>query len=153
MASLNKAMIIGNLGADPEVRYTQSNTAIANFNLATSEKYKDSNGDMKETTEWHKIVCWGRLAEIAQQYLRKGSPVYIEGTIQTRQWEDKEGQKRYVTEIKALALQLLGNRQEAGAEMSQSTGYQRSTPTAAPASKSGVVVNDDFNAMDDDLPF
>ena len=153
MASLNKAMIIGNLGADPEVRYTQSNTAIANFNVATSEKYKDSNGDMKETTEWHKIVCWGRLAEIAQQYLRKGNPVYIEGTIQTRQWEDKEGQKRYVTEIKALALQLLSSRQDAGSEMSQSSGYQRSAPTAAPASKSGVVVNDDFNDMDDDLPF
>ena len=153
MASLNKAMIIGNLGADPEVRYTQSNTAIANFNVATTEKYRDSNGDLKENTEWHKIVCWGRLAEIAQQYLRKGSPVYIEGTIQTRQWEDKEGQKRYTTEIKALALQLLGSRQDAGMDASQSTGYQRPAAAPAAASKSGLVVNDDFDNMDDDLPF
>ena len=86
MASINKAIILGNLGADPEVRYTQTNTAIANFNVATTERYRDSNGEMKENTEWHRIVAWGHLAEIAQQYLRKGSPVFIEGTIQTRQW-------------------------------------------------------------------
>jgi len=153
MASLNKAMIIGNLGADPEVRYTQSNTALATFNIATTEKYKDSNGDMKENTEWHRIVCWGRLAELAQQYLRKGSPVYIEGSIQTRQWEDKDGQKRYTTEIKAQAMQLLGSRQDAGMDASQSSGYQRPAAAAAPAGKAGVVVNEDFNDMDDDLPF
>jgi single-strand DNA-binding protein len=146
-------MIIGNLGADPEVRYTQSNTALATFNVATTEKFKDSNGDLKENTEWHRIVCWGRLAELAQQYLRKGSPVYIEGSIQTRQWEDKDGQKRYTTEIKALGMQLLGSRQDSGMDSPQSSGYQRSAPAAAPASKSGVVVNDDFNDMDDDLPF
>jgi single-strand DNA-binding protein len=153
MASLNKAMIIGNLGADPEVRYTQSNTALATFNIATTEKYKDSNGDMKENTEWHRIVCWGRLAELAQQYLRKGSPVYIEGSIQTRQWEDKDGQKRYTTEIKAQAMQLLGSRQDAGMDASPSSGYQRPAAAAAPAGKTGVVVNEDFNDMDDDLPF
>lgn len=153
MGSLNKAMIIGNLGADPEVRYTQSNTALATFNVATTDKYRDSNGDMKENTEWHRIVCWGRLAELAQQYLRKGSPVYIEGSIQTRQWEDKDGQKRYTTEIKALSMQLLGSRQDSSMDVPQSSGYQRPAAATAPASKSGVVVNDDFNDMDDDLPF
>jgi len=153
MASLNKAMIIGNLGADPEVRYTQSNTALATFNVATTERYKDSNGDLKENTEWHRIVCWGRLAELAQQYLRKGSPVYIEGSIQTRQWEDKDGQKRYTTEIKAFAMQLLGSRQDSGMDSPQSSGYQRTAPAAPASGKSGVVVNDDFDNMDDDLPF
>ncbi len=151
MASINKAIILGNLGADPEVRYTQTNTAIANFNVATTERYRDSNGEMKENTEWHRIVAWGRLAEIAQQYLRKGSPVFIEGTIQTRQWEDKDGQKRYTTEIKALTLQLLGSKS------SETTMDDRApaASTAAPKNpaKPSVVVNDSFNDMDDDLPF
>jgi single-strand DNA-binding protein len=154
MASLNKAMIIGNLGADPEVRYTQSNTAIANFNVATTEKYRDANGDLKENTEWHRVVAWGRLAEIAQQYLRKGSPVFIEGPIQTRQWEDKEGQKRYTTEIKALTLQLLGSRGDAGmdAPAPSQASSGRGQSQGAGAGKP-VVVNDSFNDMDDDLPF
>lgn len=154
MASLNKAMIIGNLGADPEVRYTQSNTAIANFNVATTERFKDSNGELRENTEWHRIVAWGRLAEIAQQYLRKGSPVYIEGSIQTRQWEDKDGQKRYTTEIKALGMQLLGSR---GDSQSDSYGGGSAQPRQERAPSAGgrqpVVVNDKFDDMDDDLPF
>jgi single-strand DNA-binding protein len=151
MASINKALILGNLGADPEVRYTQTNTAIANFNVATTERYRDGNGEMKETTEWHRIVAWGRLAEIAQQYLRKGSPVFIEGTIQTRQWEDKDGQKRYTTEIKALTLQLLGSK---SSETSmEDRGPAPSAGSSKAPAKPSVVVNDSFNDMDDDLPF
>ncbi|HLR31351.1 MAG TPA: single-stranded DNA-binding protein, partial [Fodinibius sp.] len=94
MSSLNKAMIIGRLGRDPEVRYTQSNTAVATLSIATSERYKDKQGELQENTEWHRVVAWDRLAEICQQYLSKGDQVYIEGPIQTRQWEDKEGQTR-----------------------------------------------------------
>lgn len=144
-------MLIGNLGADPEVRYTQSNTAIATFNVATTERFKDSNGEFKENTEWHRVVAWGRLAEIAQQYLRKGSSVYIEGSIQTRQWEDKDGQKRYTTEIKALGMQMLGGRGESGG--SSAPSYGSNTQNQAPAQKPPVVVNDKFDDMDDDLPF
>lgn len=112
MASLNKAMIIGHLGADPEMRYTQNNTAVANLSVATTERYKDRNGESQESTEWHRIVVWGRLAEICQQYLRKGSLAYFEGKIETSQWEDKEGQKRYTTEIRALSMQILDSKNE-----------------------------------------
>lgn len=119
MASLNKAMIIGNLGADPEVRYTQNNTAVANLSVATTERYKDRNGELQERTEWHRVVAWGRLAEICQEYLKKGSLVYFEGRIETNQWEDKEGQKRYTTEIRALEMQILDSRSE---NRSQSNG-------------------------------
>ena len=107
---LNKAQIIGRLGQDPEVRYTQSNTAVATLSVATSERYKDKNGEQQEKTEWHRVVAWARLAEICQEYLKKGSLVYIEGTIQTREWEDKDGVKRYTTEIKALSMQMLDSK-------------------------------------------
>ena len=108
MSTLNKAMIIGRLGQDPEVRTTQGGTRVATLSIATSEKWKDKNGQKQERTEWHRVVAWGRTAEIARDYLKKGSQVYIEGPIQTREWEDKDGQKRYTTEIKALQLTMLG---------------------------------------------
>ncbi|MDV7393508.1 single-stranded DNA-binding protein, partial [Arthrospira platensis SPKY1] len=108
--SVNKAIIVGRLGSDPEVRYTQSNTPVATLSIATSEKYKDKNGQMQESTEWHRAVAWGRTAEICQQYLKKGSMVYVEGPIQTRSWEDKNGEKRYTTEIKILTMQMLDSR-------------------------------------------
>lgn len=146
MGNLNKAMIIGRLGADPEVRYTQSNTAIANFNVATTEKYRDANGEVQENTEWHRIVAWGKLAEVCQKYAKKGSQIYVEGPIQTRQWEDKEGQKRYTTEIKALTIQLLDSRSDSNA--STSSGEAR--PAAAKGQKPNL---NDFDAVDDDLPF
>lgn len=154
MSSLNKAMIIGNLGQDPEVRYTQNNTAVATLNIATSERYKDSNGEYQENTEWHRVVAWGRTAEICQQYLTKGSKVYIEGPIQTRQWEDKEGQKRYTTEIKALRMVMLdskgggngGGQQSGGASQNQNQGGGK------PMS-SNVELDSNFDDMDDDLPF
>ena len=99
MSSLNKVMLIGRLGQDPEVRYTQSNTAVATLNLATNERYRDSNGEYQDKTEWHRVVAWGRTAEVCQQYLKKGSMIYVEGPLQTREWEDKQGQKRYTTEV------------------------------------------------------
>lgn len=149
MSSLNKAMIIGRLGQDPEVRYTQSNTAVATMSVATSEKYKDRNGEWQENTEWHRVVAWGRTAEICQEYLKKGSLVYFEGPIQTREWEDKEGQKRYTTEIKALTMTMLDSRGGAsGGGESQEVSRKSPKPAAAT-----VEIDSDFDDMDDDLPF
>ncbi|MGI5862214.1 MAG: single-stranded DNA-binding protein [Myxococcales bacterium] len=114
MASVNKAIIVGNLGRDPEVRYTPSGQAVATFTVATNERWTDKSGQPQERTEWHRIVVWGKQAENCGQYLRKGRPVYIEGRIQTREWTDKEGQKRYTTEIVANQVQFLGGRDGAG---------------------------------------
>ena len=141
MASVNKAILIGNLGADPELRYTASGTAVAGFNMATTERYKDKNGELQERTEWHSIVCWGRLGELANEYLKKGRSVYIEGRIQTRNYEDKDGIKRYRTEIVALQMQFLGGR---GGTEQQSAPSE--TSTSAPSEP-------DLPADDDDLPF
>jgi single-strand DNA-binding protein len=108
MASLNKVILIGNLGRDPEVRYTQSGTAVANFTLATNEVWTDKGGERQERTEWHRIVVWGKQAEIVREYLSKGRQVYVEGSLQTRQWDDREGNKRTTTEIKAARVLMLG---------------------------------------------
>lgn len=111
MASLNRVTLIGNLGADPEVRYTQNSEAIATIRIATTETHKDkSSGERKEITEWHRIVFFNRLAEVVGEYLKKGSPIYVEGRIQTRKWQDKAGQDRYVVEIIASEMQMLGSR-------------------------------------------
>lgn len=144
MSSLNKAMIIGRLGQDPEVRYTQSNTAVATLSVATNERYKDKTGEWKESTEWHRVVAWGRTAEICQEYLQKGSQVYIEGPIQTRKWEDKDGQTRYTTEIKALVMRMLDSRGDQDAP---------GKPDNAQPVSSNVDLNEDFEDIDDDLPF
>ncbi len=112
MASVNKAILIGNLGRDPELRYTPSGQPVASFPLATTSRWKDKEGNLQERTEWHRVVVWGRQAEISGEYLKKGSPVYIEGRIQTRSWDDKDGNKRYVTEIVAYRMQLLGRKGE-----------------------------------------
>lgn len=159
MGSLNKALLIGRLGADPEVRYTQNNTAVATLNIATSERYKDNNGDWQEKTEWHRVVCWSRLAEVCQQYLKKGAQVYIEGSIQTRSWQDKDGQTKYTTEIKAGVLQMLDSRPSDGSSMNNNAGnnaasapQQRSN--ASPKQVAESPVPSDFeNFVDDDLPF
>jgi len=117
---INKAILIGNLGADPEIRYTQSGTAVATFNVATTERWKGQDGQMQEQTEWHRIVAWAKLAEICGEYLHKGSKVYIEGKIQTRKWQDKDGADRYTTEIVARDMKMLtpkggeGGRQAGG---------------------------------------
>jgi len=142
MASLNKVMLIGNLGKDPEVRYTAAGTAVASFSVATSEKYKNKNGEWEEKTEWHNVTLWARLAEIAGEYLAKGKTVYIEGRLQTRKWQDKDGKDRYTTEIVGEKMQMLsgkgegGGRQGGGKVESQESGYNE------PA----------FNP-DDDIPF
>lgn len=109
-AGVNKAILIGNLGRDPELRYTSTGTAVANFTMATSESFNNKKGEREERTEWHRIVCWGRTAELVAQYLSKGRTVYVEGRIQTREWEDREGQKRRTTEIVAQSVQFLGGR-------------------------------------------
>lgn len=112
---VNKAILVGRLGRDPETRYTGGGTAVCNFSIATSEKFKDRNGEKQERTEWHKITAWGKLAEICQQYLKKGGLVFIEGSIGTREWQDKEGIKRYTTEITAREMRMLGSKGDGGA--------------------------------------
>ncbi len=114
MAGVNKVILIGNLGRDPELRYTASGTAVANFTLATSESIKTKDGGREDKTEWHRIVAWARTAELCSQYLSKGRSVYIEGRLQTREWEDKEGQKRRTTEVVANTVQFLGGRGQGG---------------------------------------
>jgi len=121
MASVNKVILVGNLGRDPEIRYTQQGTAVANFSLATTNRFKNRSGEMEERTEWHRIVAWDKLAEICGQYLAKGRQVYIEGRLQTRDWEDKDGNKRSTTEVVAQTMQMLGRREassSSGASMS-----------------------------------
>jgi len=145
---INKVILVGHLGKDPEVRYAPSGQAIANVTLATSEQWKDKNtGEKQERTEWHRVVFFSRLAEIAGEYLKKGSQVYVEGRLQTRKWQDKDGQDRYTTEIVANEMQMLGGRGGGGGEgYSQDTSY--SAPEPAGASSGGAA--DDF---DDDIPF
>ena len=115
MASVNKVILIGNLGADPETRYLPSGNAVTNIRTATSEKWKDKSGEQQEHTEWHRISMFGKVAEIAGEYLKKGSPVYVEGRIQTRQWEDQQGQKRTTVELVALQVTSLERRERGGA--------------------------------------
>ena len=110
MASLNKVMIIGNLGRDPEMRFTANGQAVANFSVACNRRYTTRDGDQREETEWVRVVCWARLAEIAGQYLQRGSQIYVEGRLQTRSWEDQQGQTRYTTEVVANNFQFLGSR-------------------------------------------
>ena len=141
MASVNKAILIGNLGKDPELRYTPAGVAVCTFSLATTEKWRDKNSnEQKESTTWHNIVLWRRQAEIAKEYLSKGSPVYIEGRIQTRSYDDKEGNKKWITEIVGDRLQLLGRRGEGGDHSSQAPAPDMSE--APPLTEE-----------DDDLPF
>ncbi len=128
MAGVNKVIIVGHLGADPEVRYTQGGQAVASFNVATSETFNDKNGERQEKTEWHRIVAWAKLAELCGEYLRKGRQVYLEGRLQTRQWDDKEGNKRYTTEIVAQNVQFLGGREGAGAPRMNDDGGQQQAP-------------------------
>ncbi len=123
MASLNKAMIIGNLGKDPEIRATPSGQSVATFSLATSEKFKNKSGELEERTEWHNIVLWGKLADIAGQYLTKGKSVFIEGRIHTRKWEGKDGHDRYTTEIVGDKIQMLGGKGDIGKDGESSSGY------------------------------
>ncbi len=144
--SVNKVILIGRLGKDPEVKYTQGGTAVARFSLATDEMWKDQSGEKQQKTEWHNIVAWDKLADICGQYLSKGRQVYIEGRLQTRAWEDKEGNKRYTTEIRADNMVMLGSKGEGGG--GGGGGAERSAPPAPPSGgpPGGGIT-------DDDIPF
>jgi single-strand DNA-binding protein len=151
MASVNKVILVGNLGADPETRYLPSGDAVVNIRMATTESWKDkTSGEKKELTEWHRVVFYRKLAEIAGQYLRKGSQVYIEGRIRTRKWQDKDGQDRYTTEIEANEMQMLGRREGMGGDAPRDNGGSRPAPRT-PAQ--GAPSNGGFNDVEDDIPF
>ena len=159
MASVNKVILLGNLGRDPETRYTTGGDAVTNLNIATSEQWKDKSGEKQERTEWHRVVLFGRQAEIAGEYLKKGRSVYIEGRLQTRKYTDKDGVEKYSTEIVADRMQLLGSREGGGAgggdvEFAGATsnaGASRREPAAGAAKSGGAKKNtEDF---DDDIPF
>ena len=138
MGSVNKVILVGNLGADPETRYAPSGDAICNIRLATTDTWKDkASGEKKEATEWHRVSFYGRLAEIAGQYLKKGSQVYIEGSLRTRKWQDKEGQDRYTTEIVASEMKMLGSREGSGNASPRYAGGGYNRP-AAPARRAAA---------------
>ena len=160
MASINKVIIIGNLGKDPEMRTFPSGDAVANVTIATTDKWKDKqSGEMREATEWHSVVFNGRLAEVVGQYLRKGSQVYVEGSLRTRKWE-KDGVTRYSTEIRADQMQMLGGRQDGGGkEQSTSHGYgqpaprQQQAPAPPQSAPARAAQGSGFDEMDSDIPF
>ncbi len=145
--AVNKVILVGNLGRDPEMRHTQNGRPVGNFTLATNERWRDKDGQQQERTEWHRIVVWDRLAEICTEYLTKGKQIYIEGRLQTRQWEDREGNKRSTTEIVANQMQMLGRRGEPGpgdpGPGDPGPGESSPEPEAAPPGPAG----------DDDIPF
>ena len=146
MASVNKAILIGNLGADPEIKYLPSGEAVANLRLATTDTWKDKDGNKQEATEWHRVSFFGRSAEVCGQYLKKGSQIYVEGSIRTRKWQDKEGQDRYSTEIRGDRMQMLGGRAQGG----DSGGQQSSAPRQQQPAGGGTG---NFNDFEDDIPF
>jgi single-strand DNA-binding protein len=160
MASVNKVILVGNLGRDPEMRYLPSGEAVANLALATTDKYKDKSGQMVEQTEWHRVSFFGRVAEVCGQYLKKGSSVYVEGSLRTRKYTDKDGIERYATEIRGLSMQMLGGRSGGGMADMDDSGYsqapapapQRAAPAARPA-PAAKPASSGFDDMEDDIPF
>ena len=154
MASVNKVIIVGNLGADPETRYMPSGEAVTNIRVATTDKWKDKqSGEMKEATEWHRISFFGRQAEVAGEYLKKGSQVYVEGSIRTRKWQDKEGQDRYTTEIIADRMQMLGSREGSGAPVAAEPSERASTAEPRGAKSGAAPAKKNVDDLDDDIPF
>jgi single-strand DNA-binding protein len=164
MASVNKVILIGNLGRDPETRYMPDGGAITNISVATTDVWKDKNGEKQEKTEWHRVAFFGKLAEIAGEYLKKGSQVYVEGRLQTRKWQDKDGADKYTTEVIADRMQMLGSRQGMGGGSGAGAGAERggaerggdereggsaSRGAAKPAAKAGGK----FDDFEDDIPF
>jgi len=166
MSSLNKALLIGNLGKDPEVRYTQNGQSVATFSLATSENWTDQSGNKQERTEWHNIVAWGKLADLSQRFLAKGRQVYVEGRIQSREWTDQSGGKRRTTEIIATSIVFLGNRASQGGNYDAPPPYGTSAQPTAASSPSSYGKSDfqsgpaeaeqafgDVGITDSDIPF
>jgi single-strand DNA-binding protein len=148
MASVNKVILVGRLGKDPELKYTQGGTPVANFSLATDETWTDQSGEKQQRTEWHNIVAWKKLAEICGQYVKKGQQIYIEGKIQTRKWEDKDGNSRYTTEVVASNLVLLGKKEGGGNEETDQKARKTAPKKGAPKKEEG-----DQEITDDDIPF
>ena len=154
MASVNKVILVGNLGRDPETRYNPEGGAITNISVATTDTWKDkASGEKQERTEWHRIVFFNRLAEIAGEYLKKGSQVYVEGSLRTRKWQDKEGKERYTTEIVADRMQMLGSRQGAGDTSGRERSGEAKEPAVAGEGKAAKQPAGKFDDMDDDIPF
>lgn len=151
--AVNKAILIGNVGKDPEVRHLESGVVVASFSLATTERFKDKSGELREQTEWHNIVCWRGLADLADKYIKKGSQIYVEGRIRTRNWDDQNGAKHYTTEIIADTIQLLGRKSDSTQPaphpaVSATPPSYSAQPVSAPALKPGDIEDDS-----DDLPF
>jgi len=174
MASVNKVILVGNLGRDPEIRYLPSGDPVANITIATSSKYKGKDGNMVEETEWHRVTFFGKLAEIVGQYLKKGRSVYVEGRIKTRKYTDKDGVEKYATDIVANEMQMLGSREgmgepsgdyDGGGDSGEGGGYSRQAPAARPAQRPAAPPpaarqapaqskpSSGFDDMDDDIPF
>ena len=165
MASVNKVILVGNLGRDPEVRFMPNGEAVCNFSIATTDSWKDKSGAKQERTEWHNIVMYRKLAEIAGEYLKKGRPVYVEGRLQTRKWQTKEGQDRYTTEIIADQMQMLGGREGGSSNASYDGGMDQSSAASdfnqAPASQAAAPTSSakaatsgsGFDDFEDDIPF
>lgn len=153
MASVNKVILIGNLGRDPEIRYMPSGDAVANLRIATTDKFKDRSGEPQEVTEWHSVAFFGKQAEICGQYLKKGSQIYVEGSLRTRKWQDKDGNDRYTTEIRGDRMQMLGGRGSGGGG-GGATDFDSqpadNAPRGKPASSGG---GEGFADLDDDIPF
>ena len=152
MAGVNKAILVGNLGRDPELRQTPNGQSVVNFTLATSETWTDKSGERVERTEWHRIVAWGRTAEMCNQYLSKGRTVYVEGRIQTREWEDKDGNKRYTTEINANTVNFIGPRGSGGGDSSGGSPGGRGDGGGSHGGREGPS-GDSGPPMDDNIPF
>jgi single-strand DNA-binding protein len=159
MASVNKVIIVGNLGRDPEVRYTPNGSAVCNVSVATTRSWKNKeSGDKSEETEWHRVVFYDKLAEIAGEYLKKGRSVYVEGRLKTRKWQDKDGVEKYSTEIIATDMQMLGSREGmgGGAAADEGGSYERPAPAARPTAAAATrpaAKPSGFSDMDDDIPF
>ena len=153
---MNRAILVGRLGRDPDTRYTSGGQAVCNFTLATDETYRDRNGERQKRTEWHRIVVWGKQAEIAQQYLHKGSLIFVEGRIQTRQWDDREGQKRTTVEIVASNFRMLGGRGEGGMAVGAGAGAgagEAEPQAAAAAAGAAAEEMPSTEISDEDIPF
>lgn len=164
MASVNKVILVGNLGRDPEIRYMPSGEPVANITIATSSKYKNKSGEMVEETEWHRVTFFGKLAEIVGQYLKKGRSVYVEGRIKTRKYTDKDGIEKYATDIIANEMQMLGGREGMGEPSGEDGGYESAPRRPAPAPRPAAAAPaarqappprpaSGFDDMDDDIPF
>jgi single-strand DNA-binding protein len=155
MASVNKVILVGNLGRDPEMRYLPSGEAVVNLALATTDKFKDKSGEMKEATEWHRISFFGRTAEVCGQYLKKGSQIYVEGSLRTRKYTDKDGVEKYATEIRGDRMQMLGSKGSGGMADMDDAGYSQAAPKPQqrPSAPAQRPASSGFDDMEDDIPF